>query len=498
MVQERSLMGRADMWHKIKILGGARYDKDYVLKSILNAVEPADLIPVKYQISEEDSFFIAKNCGAALDKLCQASLIIKNTEGDPLILVITLGFASIHDLKVNIQPMLLSALTRRYDPNKKTLNLQSFHKDSDVDKIVYCPLSRWKAFSHVLKLAKNAISTFECLNVQGNELTNISAIEHCTLSFIKHLDLRYNNLLNMETLNPLKQLTITRLWLDGNPLCENYSSPKQYIESARRYCPCLNQLDGVYVHVMNMPLVYIDYFKDEKRRTLVHKFVNHFFNLYDQMDRTFLRGLYHRNALYSMSFGIPAAIAHKTNLGQFTASRNLLKVTDPSRRSLHLYHGQDNILMGLKKLPRSYHDKNTFVYDLMYDNGKTLAISVTGLFKKPSADAQVLAFYRTFVLLAGPENEYNILNDQYHVDFAPEGVTSNSIEVKLSYEEFVPICFNRTEKADLLNRLQKITSLSTEWCKSYLQEAKWDLRKALSHFIKDYKSSDLPREAFIK
>ncbi|XP_076180271.1 nuclear RNA export factor 1 [Ptiloglossa arizonensis] len=496
MFQERTLMGRSDVWHKIKILKGTQYDKETVLKAILNAIDPAELVPVKYQAIGEDTFFLARNCAHALDKLCKTNLIIRNPDGDPLILIVTLGYASIRDLKINLQPLLLAALTKKYDPNTKSLNLEQFHRDTDMAKTLFCPLSQQRTFNHVLKLTKTAIATVQNLNLQKNELFNLSPLETSSLTSIKYLDLRHNNLLNMESLAPLKNLHILKLWLDGNPLCENYSNPKQYVESAKNYCPHLIQLDGVYIKTAGLPLTYTKYLKDEMREKLVTKFISHFFNLYDQTDRTILKGIYHKNAFYSLSFGISLSLAHKRNLGLFTASRNLLKATDLNKKRQHLYYGQDNILGGLKRLPRSYHDKNSFAYDLMYDDGTCFVISVSGLFKTLNNCSQILSFSRTFVLLAGDDNEYNILNDQYHVDSTIEEIAPSYIETKSPFEEVVPTCFNATEKKELLNRFIEITTLNNEWCQTYLEKAKWNMRKAISNFMKDYKSLAVPAEAF--
>ncbi|KZC11413.1 PREDICTED: nuclear RNA export factor 2-like [Dufourea novaeangliae] len=496
LFQERTLMSRSDVWHKIRILKGTHYDKETVLKAILNAIEPAELVPVKYQALREDTYFLARNCAHALDKLCKTNLIIKNPEGDPLILIVTLGFASIHDLKINLQPLLLAALTKKYDPNKKSLNLEQFHKDPDMSKTVYCPLSQQRTFNHVLKLIKTALTTVEYLNLQKNELFNLSPVETSSLISIKYLDLRHNNLYNMDTLTPLKNLCILKLWLDGNPLCENYAKPNQYIESVKKYCPHLIQLDGVYVNTSGLPLTYTSCLK-ETREELVGKFVSHFFCLYDQADRTVLRGLYHKNAFYSMSLGILPAIACKRNLSQFTACRNLTrKPVDPNKKRQHLYYGQDNILGGLKRLPRSCHDRNTFVCDLMYDDGTYLAISVGGLFKTVNNASQVLYFNRTFVLLAGNDNEYNILNDQYFVDSTVEKIPVSKIESKIMYEEIVPTCFSLIEQEELVKKCVDATTLNEEWCRTYLEEAMWNIRKAISNFMKDYKSSAVPSDAF--
>ncbi|XP_015601382.1 nuclear RNA export factor 1 [Cephus cinctus] len=498
MFQERSLMGRPDVWHKIQILRGAKYDKEYILKLILNTVEPADLIPVAYQVSGEDTYFIARNCGPALDKLCRCNLIINDPYGDPLVLTIVLAFASIHDVKVNMQSLVLAALNKRYDSKKKRLHLDRFHNDKNLSKTVYCPLSQLRTFCYVLKVAKNALSTFEHLNLQQNELFSLTAIESSNLTFLKSLDLRYNNLLEMDALTPLRSLTITELWLDGNPLCENYSSPIQYIESARKYCPQMSKLDGVSTGAPGMPLTYNSYFINWKMRNLVNQFIKHFFKLYDQEDRAVLQGLYHKDALYSMTLGVASTVASKSNMSQFIShNRNLLKLTDFAKSNQLLFRGPDKILEALRKLPRSQHDKASFRYDLIYDNELYLVVIVEGVFKEDNVNSRVFSFNRTFVLMEGGDYEYNIVNDQYHVD---QTLTQEFSEIseQNSDNEYEVTCFSPKERDKMIETLHSVTTMNKDWCRKFLEETSWDIKKSITDFMDRYRLSAIPVEAFWK
>lgn len=495
MVNERALMTNPDMWHQIKVIRGSQYTKEIILKAIMKTIEPYDIVPVKYQICGDDAYFIVRNCGPALEMLCKTNLIIKNVQDDAVILAITLGFASIHNLNIHIQPLLLAALTKRYDLNKKTLNLQNFHKDPNIENTVYCPLSQTKISNYILTLAKNAIATIEYLDLKHNELFDLTAIETSRLSSIKYLDLRHNVLLNMNVLEPLQNLEIVKLWLDGNPLCENYATAKRYAENVKKYCPHLKELDGVII-VPDMPFIYKDYFKNEKTLALVRKFASHFFTLYDQTDRAVhLRGIYHRNAYYSMSFGIPNQVAQKNNLVQYTGSRNLLR--KGAKKNMHLYHGQENILENLVKMPKTYHDKNSFIYDIMHDDDKCIIVNITGLFKKLSSGTNILSFSRTFILLAMTDDEYCIVNDQNHIDAVPNNMTPDQITVKYTYEELVPTCFSPNEKLILIKRMKQVTKMNDEWSKNYLSENEWDMRKAINNFMKDFSGSSIPDVAFL-
>lgn len=498
MYQERNLMVRSDIWHKIRVIRGAHYDKEKVLKSILRATDPIDLVPVKYERSGEDTCFLVRNCPTALEKLCKSNLIITNEDGDPFVLIIILGFASINDIKVNIQPLLLKALKKRYDPNKRVLDLESFHKDSELSEIVHCPLSQSRTFTHLLKLAKSSISSFDYLNLKGNELSNLNGLETANLTCIKYLDLRNNLILNMSNLIPLQKIPIQHIWLDGNPVCENYHNSIQYLDNVRKYCPFLKKLDGVSTDGPNMPLIFESYFKEPSRKNLILQFVNHFFNLYDQTDRSVLKGLYDKNCFYSCSFGITGNLSQSKSFMPYTSSRNLLrKVRGPVVKSLqHIFCCDDKVFLGLKKLPRSYHERNSFICDVLYDDDEMLMFNVSGLFKSLGPEMCILSFSRTFVIKAYEDNEYKILNDQYHVDFPPPGTTNDSIEMKSMYEELNPTFFSKHEKEKLVSDLMDLSTMNYEWSLSFLEEANWDFRKALSNFLKDFKTKSVPAEAF--
>ncbi|KAK0081830.1 hypothetical protein PV325_011512 [Microctonus aethiopoides] len=498
MFKERTLMARNDAWHRIKILHGAKYDKEYVLKAILTAAEPADLIPVRYQSAGgDDTSFIARNCGPALEKLCKTNLIIKIPNNDPLILVITLAFASIQDLKVSIQPLLLASLTKRYDPTTKSLDLNNFHRQEEISKHVFCPLSQTRTFSHVLKLTKTALASFEHLNLQNNELVSLTALENSNLTEIRTLDLRNNNLMGMETLTPIRSLMIIELWLDGNPLCENYSSSRQYIESALKYCPHLVKLDGVSLDNENIPPINDNYFPDDKVKKLVKQFANHFFILHDQKDRLSLRVIYDKNAIYSLSFDVKPDTKNRKNFGPYMMeNRNILNQSDFLNSDSLLYRGPNEIITAIKKLPNCIHDRTSFHYDVLYNNNKLIALEIRGVVKILTPALQVLSFNRTFILASYPENEYKIINDHYHINSIITGIVSSNFEKQLEDIDYDFVCFSPREKKQLAMTLGKITRLNDKWSWQFLEDVNWDLKKAILNFVNAYSTSVLPNDAF--
>lgn len=56
-------------------------NREAVLKTLLNAVHPCDLIPVNYKLEGQNAHFIARNCGPAIEKLCRDNLIVTTVAG---------------------------------------------------------------------------------------------------------------------------------------------------------------------------------------------------------------------------------------------------------------------------------------------------------------------------------------------------------------------------------------------------------------------------------
>lgn len=49
-----------------------------MLRAILDHVHPLDLIPVAFGRDKNETFFFARNCGGAVQKLCNDNLVVPN------------------------------------------------------------------------------------------------------------------------------------------------------------------------------------------------------------------------------------------------------------------------------------------------------------------------------------------------------------------------------------------------------------------------------------
>ncbi|XP_044017569.1 nuclear RNA export factor 1-like [Aphidius gifuensis] len=498
MQKEKALISRNDVWHKIVIINGTKYDKEYLLKTILNAVHPADMIPVRYQTTGCDTFFIARNCSAAIEKLCENKLLIKVINKEPIILNITLAYASVADLKISIKPLILSSLIKRYDKQKCLINLENFHRDDELLKNVYCPISQVRTFNHVLKLIETSTTpsfvSLTMLNLKNNNLTTLAAFENANLNTLNYLDIRNNLLIDINTLGPLVRMPIKILYLDGNPLCENYSNAQLYINSVKKYCGKLKKLDGITIEDIDLPNIYESYLPDRNIECLVKLFTSHFFTLHDQNDKSIMYGLYHDDALYSVT----AKSCEKNDVNDvksyFNINRNLIQDNSFNMNDKLIYHGPDEIIKILGQQNFCIHDKNSFSYDLIFMNKDKIIFTVYGLLVT-SPNSRSFNFNRTFVLLK-IYNEYKILNDMYHIgDYLPNVMANlNNYNIDYTYK---PQWLSRNEKNILIKKFMKLSTLNEVSSMKLLEANNWNIKKAVIQFVKKYKSSGIPAEAFM-
>lgn len=505
--KERKQLTQGALWHKIIIHDVADLDREIVLRALLNHVHPLDLIPVNYKVEGKNAHFIARNCGAAIEKLCRDNLIVQNPGGQPYLLTIVLGFSNTTDTQLNIQSNIAEAIKKRFDSKSWIIDLDNFHKDPALSEVIFCVLSQPKILHFVLQLCKPLRP--RSLKLSNNELRSINAIEVLwSCLSLASLDLRNNLLDNMICLSALKNMQVKELWLDGNPLCQTYGEVG-YIDAVREVCPTITKLDGVLLGTEGFLAYRRNFAVDFKADSFVDQFLDHFFTLYDSSYRSLLISMYHQKAIFSLSTShISDQITSiSTRCGPYKQlSRNLLKLVDLSKTADKLDVGPANIKQKFEALPFTEHDPFTFTVDVLQFSEKKAVLCVTGAFREPVdnlKDADSLyCFCRTFVLTASGNGEYKIINDLLHVSNATTTLANRSFKhvktSKYKIQARFSQVLNETDKQDYVETLSNITGLTKEWSKRCLEEAKWNLQSALVIFVDFYKLDKIPTNAFIK
>lgn len=286
---------------------------------------------------------------------------------------------------------------------------------------------------------------------------------------------------DIDELKCLSNLPITELFLDGNPLCDKYDE-MSYVQAVKEICPKLEKLDGHILGHNGFPAFRRNFLCDQKGLDLVDQFVEHYFTLWDK-NRHLLEPLYHKDAMFTItaSYLVGHITSHTASLKKYIViSRNIKTLADVSRTMQFLHRGSKTIGKVLCNMPRTEHDPFTFTVDLVQYTGKMAIILVTGVFKElPQGLLEIerlLGFSRKFVLVACPNGEYQIVNEQLHVSNATTAQQTRAFKVKKEPKSNflqLPPAKTDEEKQELEKALQLITTLSLEWSKKYVEKRKW-------------------------
>lgn len=114
------------------------------------------------------------------------------------------------------------------------------------------------------------------------------------------IDLHNNSISSMAEITYLQEFNLIEIWLDGNPLCDKCDE-FSYGKEAKKYLPTLKKIDGFRIHTEPYLLRRRNYLCSQTGFDLVDQFLEHYFTLYDSDNRSVLDGLYHQEALFSLT-----------------------------------------------------------------------------------------------------------------------------------------------------------------------------------------------------
>ncbi|ENN74378.1 hypothetical protein YQE_09035, partial [Dendroctonus ponderosae] len=387
----------------------------------------------------------------------------------PMTLSIVLNFSNTYDIKIDVQKNVSTVLNKRFHPTSKVLNLDRFHDDPDLTE--FCPLSQPKIMYFVLHIAKTLAP--EEVILSNNCIRLLTPLDVLFGSKVKRLDLSHNEVRNWATQSH------TRVKQDGELL-----SIDKFPTTKKNSFACRNSTD------------------------LVNQFLEYFFTAYDR-DRSDLEGLYHSNAMFSLTCvylsGQISSGAASLKLYSNIA-RNLNKAADFAKTFERLFRGRENIMeVFTTKLPATQHDPYSFTTDLIYKTDTCAVIVVTGVCsecpKSMLERARLLGFTRSFSLEI-KDAQCVITNDLLHLYNSLSYQEKNSFQVtkepaKVVEKELIPKPQSESEYNELVSTLSQLTNLKMEWAKKCLEECAFDLKKALQLFADLYKGDKFPVTSFL-
>uniref|UniRef100_A0A6Q2ZJV1 Nuclear RNA export factor 1 n=1 Tax=Esox lucius TaxID=8010 RepID=A0A6Q2ZJV1_ESOLU len=459
---------------KPRIPYGKKYNKKWLLTALQNKCsvpfKPVHTEGHKAQFYLEDAF--------TAHALVRASRQITDSEG-PL-------HASKRDFKW------IQCMAKRFDSSQRTLDLNQLRSDPDLVSQNVCPILSRKIFMDaVVKIIEENIPELVHLNLSNNKLYQLDSLADLITSapHLKALNLSHNQLKTEKVLDRLKGLKLVDLWLEHNPLCDQFKDQPSYISAVRERFPQLVKLDG---YDLPLPIVFDvvatstippckgSYFGSEEIMFLILHFLQQYFSVYDSGDRQPLLNAYHDGATFSLSQPSSQSLSREYHKD----SRNLKHLKDPSTRFRLLKHTRLNVVALLNKLPKTQHDIASFNIDVNTHTSMLLSFTVSGVFKEVEGAFQdgVRAFSRVFIAVPAGNSGLCIVNDQLFVRIATmeEICSAFATPAPTPSSSLVPAL--STPKQEMLSTFSLKSGMNLEWSQKCLQDNNWDFNIAAQIF----------------
>lgn len=153
---------------------GNKYDKDFILRTLLQAISPEIFIP-HYWKSETtcvlfyvDDFKMAKalaNADRTIDLPNGFKMIIKVRNGVPPV-----------QLDVKLKELMATAMDKRYNPSTKALDLSRFHADDHLRE-VFCPLFRPPIILAAIDIIAEKVPDLVALSLDNNKIQSLDHLK---------------------------------------------------------------------------------------------------------------------------------------------------------------------------------------------------------------------------------------------------------------------------------------------------------------------------------
>ncbi|XP_077001015.1 nuclear RNA export factor 2-like [Tamandua tetradactyla] len=220
-VEEERRDGTPGRWFKVTVPYGRKYNRAWLLDSIQSFCS-VPFTPVDFHYVKGRAKFFVQDSSTA-SALKDVNLKICDKENRKL------------------------TMYKRYDVFRGALDLQSLCFDPvlvghGIDMI----LNRRNCMVATLKIIREEFPELFSLNLRGNKLYQLDGLSDIIQEApkVKILNLSKNELKSVWELDKMKGLNLKELWLEGNPLCNNFSNQSTYVSSILELFPKLLRLDG--------------------------------------------------------------------------------------------------------------------------------------------------------------------------------------------------------------------------------------------------------------
>ncbi|KYN01714.1 Nuclear RNA export factor 1 [Cyphomyrmex costatus] len=466
---------RESNWYRVSIPYGQKYERDFIINTLLNYIAPDVFVPIYKTSATDASFYIDDYKTAVALQNCDYK--IKMSDGFKLQVKVKPGFP-VYDIDDKLKERLKQAMVKRYVQDTNALNLSKFYLDSDLRSDYFCALFHPVMMMTVLDIVAEHIPNLEALSLEGNKLQNIERLSILTKKFSK---------LKILYIGDNKELIVYVGTELPRPIVFDMMDEPAIIPSSQRM-----------------------FVQDAKAKEIASQFLQQYFTIFDNENRQPLLDANNEHASFSMT--INTFNNNKLN-GHYLENRNLLRVNDTIRREKFLKQGRLPVVSLISEMPRTRHLLNTFTMDISLVTQTMMFITITGYFQQLNIKEEPIRYFnRTFIIV--PEGEgYCIRNEQLHIS-QPSQVqlkklhqqlnqlnaqqAQSEMEMLRSGKVFPSISLGNYTKMSYKALISQQTNMNLEWNLKCLRETQWIYDNAFAAFQEFFKLGQIPSEAFAK
>ncbi|XP_065082338.1 nuclear RNA export factor 1 isoform X1 [Ochlerotatus camptorhynchus] len=524
----KKLVAGPTSWFEVKIPYGHKYEKDFVLRSLVSAISPLIFIPQYWKVEDTAVSFYIEDFQAA-EALQKIDRTIGLPDGRKMIVIVR---NSNPQFQVNeqLKERMKLAMQKRYNPATRALNLEKFHTDPDLSDI-FCALFRPQIMLAAFDVIKDNIPNLEALNLNDNKLHMLDHFKQLAQKVpkLKILYMANNKIPYVTSLDSLKALSLVEINLEGNPLKDRIKDQTVYVSEVRKRLPKIIKLDNIDLPPPigfdlpeddhKLPSAKASFLCDTAGAGIVRQFLEQYFIIYDSDNRQPLLEAYHEHAMISMTvFNSPSQGSQQRLQNYLTYNRNLNSKRDLDTRCRYLKMGRLPVVSFLSELPNTKHDPQTFVVDLTLFTPQLILLTVTGVFKERKV-AVINEPYRSFqrsLVIVPSGSGFCIRNEMIHInnttriqdEKAFKDPASNGFQASTSTAVPVPAAVaapsvplggpDDNTKLQMVQTMAAHSNMNLEWSRKCLEETNWDFERAGFAFAELHKQNRIPPEAFVK
>ncbi|XP_014862947.1 PREDICTED: nuclear RNA export factor 1 isoform X1 [Poecilia mexicana] len=503
-------------WYKVTIPHGRKYEKKWLITALQN-ICAIQYTPVQYHVDHHRAHFFVEDSAAA-NALRRCSHKITDSDGYKVEVHVNPSNPPSFlqsDLKPEDLEHLKQCMAKRFDGSQQALDLNNIRTDPDlVSQNIEVILNRKTNMEAVIKIIEENIPELTCLNLSNNRIHKLDDLTDLTTKVpnLKALNLSQNELKTDRELDKLKGLKLVELWLSRNPLCDLFKDQAAYISAVRQRFPRLLKLDG---HDLPPPIGFDvetptaippckgSCFGSDEIKSLILRFLQQYYSIYDSGNRQPLLDAYHDGASLSITTPYTSQNPSRSSLGEYYKdSRNLKRIKDSTMRFRLLKHTRLNVVAFLNELPKTQHDIASFTVDVNTYTNTLLSFTVSGVFKEVVVDGKsresTMAFSRVFITVPAGNSGLCIVNDQLFIRMATTEEIRRAFVAPAPTPSSSPVPTLTAPQQEMLTAFSLKSGMNLEWSQKCLQDNEWDFNRAAQIFTQLKAEGKIPDVAFIK